>query len=157
VYIQYLLQRPQQERAVVYGFRPGAVDVPLAAPVDEAHGVNPKEPKTTLEVPSVPVMDAIQKLWEQKKKGANVVLVLDTSGSMNSDGKIESAREGAKQLVDLLSSADSLSLLPFNTTAQWAQQDVPISTGKERLTRSIDSLFAHDGTALYDSINTGYQ
>ena len=28
VYIQYLLQRPQQERAITYGFRPGAVDVP---------------------------------------------------------------------------------------------------------------------------------
>ena len=29
VYIDYLLQRPQQERAITYGFRPGAVDVPL--------------------------------------------------------------------------------------------------------------------------------
>src|SRR5262249_25509248 len=89
---QYLLQRTQQERASTYGLRPGAVDVPLAAPIDAAHGANPKEPLTTLEVPSVPVMDAIQKVWEQKKKSANVVLVLDTSGSMNDDGKIGSAR-----------------------------------------------------------------
>ena len=58
VYIQYLLQRPQQEKAITYGFRPGAVDVPVASPIDQAHGVDPQEPKTTLEVPSVPVMDA---------------------------------------------------------------------------------------------------
>src|SRR5215470_2810663 len=29
VYIQYLLQRSQQERAMTYGFRPGSVDIPL--------------------------------------------------------------------------------------------------------------------------------
>ena len=94
VYIQYLMQRPQQERAIAYGFRPGSVDVPLAAPIDTAHGVDPQEPKTTLEVPSVPMMDAILKLWAEKKRGADVVLVLDTSGSMNDDGKIENARNG---------------------------------------------------------------
>src|SRR5262249_5769044 len=38
-YIQYLLARPQQEKAIAYGFRPGSVDVPVAAPIDAAHGV----------------------------------------------------------------------------------------------------------------------
>lgn len=156
-YIQYLLQRPQQEKAITYGFRPGAVDVPLASPIDEAHGVDPKEPKTTLEVPSVPVIDSILNLWQQKKKTANVVLVMDTSGSMNDDGKIQSAREGAKQLVNLLSDGDRLSLLPFNHTAAWASQDIPIKTGKDQLLQTIDSLFAQGGTALYDSIDMANQ
>lgn len=157
IYIQYLLQKPQQEKAITYGFRPGAVDVPLAAPIDTAHGVDPQEPKTTLEVPSVPVMDSIMQLWQQKKKPANVVLVMDTSGSMNDNGKIQNAREGAKQLVDLLSDNDSLSLLPFNSRANWATSDLPIKTGKQDLLRAIDSLFAGGGTALYDSIDMGYQ
>ena len=156
-YIQYLLQRPQQEKAITYGFRPGAVDVPLAGPIDEAHGVDPKEPKTTLEVPSVPVIDAILNLWQVKKKAANVVLVMDTSGSMNDDGKIQSAREGAKQLVNLLSDGDHLSLLPFNHTVTWAKQDVSIKTGKDELLQTVDSLFAQGGTALYDSIDTANQ
>jgi Ca-activated chloride channel family protein len=157
VYIQYLLQRPQQEKAITYGFRPGAVDVPLASPIDEAHGVDPKEPKTTLEVPPVPVMDSILKLWQQKKKAANVVLVLDTSGSMNDNGKIQNAREGAKQLVNLLSDNDRLSLLPFNSQVTWANQDVPIKTGRDQLAQTIGSLFAQSGTALYDAIDTAYQ
>jgi Ca-activated chloride channel homolog len=156
-YIQYLLQRPQQEKAIAYGFRPGAVDVALASPIDEAHGVDPKEPKTTLEVPSVPVMDAILSLWQQKKKAADVVLVLDTSGSMNDDHKIQNAREGARQLVSLLSDGDRLSLLPFNSKISWASQNVLIRTGRDDLSRTIDSLFAQDGTALYDSIDTAYQ
>ena len=157
VYIQYLLQRPQQERAITYGFRPGAVDVPVTTPIDQAHGVDPQEPKTTLEVPSVAVMDAILKLFDQRKKAANVVLVLDTSGSMNDDKKIQNAREGAKQLVNLLSPADHLSLVPFNTKINWAATDVPISSGRDDLLRTIDSLFAGGGTALYDSIDAAYQ
>jgi Ca-activated chloride channel family protein len=156
-YIQYLLQRPQQEKAITYGFRPGAVDVPLASPIDEAHGVDPKEPKTTLEVPSVPVIDSILNLWQQKKKAANIVLVLDTSGSMNDDMKIQNAREGAKQLVKLLSDSDHLSLLPFNSKNNWAGQNIPIKTGRDQLLQTIDSLFAQGGTALYDSIDTAYQ
>jgi len=156
-YIQYLLQRPQQEKAIAYGFRPGSVDVPLASPIDASHGVDPKEPKTTLEVPSVPVMDAIISLWQQKKKAANVVLVMDTSGSMNDNHKIQNAREGAKQLVNLLSEGDRLSLLPFNSKSNWASQNVLIKTGKEELSKTIDSLFAEGGTALYDSIDTAYQ
>src|ERR1700757_698507 len=156
-YIQYLLQRPQQEKAIAYGFRPGAVDVPLASPIDEAHGVDPKEPKTTLEVPSVPVMDAILTIWQQKKKAANVVLVMDTSGSMNDNRKIQNAREGAKQLVNLLSDNDRLSLLPFNSKFSWASQNLPMKTGREELSKSIDSLFAQGGTALYDSIDAAYQ
>src|SRR5499427_7524515 len=157
LYIQYLLQRPQQEKAISYGFRPGSVDVPLASPIDASHGVDPKEPKTTLEVPSVPVMDAILSLWQQKKKAANVVLVMDTSGSMNDNHKIQNAREGAKQLVNLLSEGDRLSLLPFNSKSNWASQNVLIKTGKEELSKTIDSLFAEGGTALYDSIDTAYQ
>lgn len=156
-YIQFLLERPQQDKAIAYGFRPGAVDVPLAAPIDEAHGVDPKEPKTTLEVPSVPVMDAILNLWQQKKKSASVVLVMDTSGSMNDDGKIQNAREGAKQLVRLLSDNDRLSLLPFNSHYAWASQNLPMKSGRDELDRTIDSLFAEGGTALYDSIDAAYQ
>jgi len=156
-YIQYLLQRQQQEKAITYGFRPGAVDVPLAAPIDEAHGVDPKEPKTTLEVPSAPVIDRILNLWQQNKKAANVVLVLDTSGSMNENGKIQNAREGARQLVSLLSDGDRLSLLPFNSKISWASQNVLIKTGRDQLSRTVDTLFAQGGTALYDSIDTAYQ
>jgi Ca-activated chloride channel family protein len=157
IYTQYLLSRPQQERAIAYGFRPGSVDVPLSAPIDAAHGVNPAEPKTTLEVPSAQVMDGILNLWSQRKKASDVVLVLDTSGSMNDDGKIQNAREGAKQLVSLLSDHDRLSLVPFNSTINWASTDVPLKDGRADLTRTIDSLFAQNGTKLYDSIDQAYQ
>src|SRR5262245_7698979 len=157
IYIQYLLARQQQEKALQYGFRPAAVDVPLAAPLDVAHGVDPKEPKTTLEVPSVEVINGLLQLWKTEKKHSNIVLVLDTSGSMKDEGKMQNAKVGARQLVGMLDEGDTFSFLPFSSDLRWAGQDVVVKGGREQLLRQIDSLFAEGGTALYDSIDAAYQ
>ena len=157
IYIQYLLARPQQLKAIQYGFRPALVDLPLAAPLDAAHGMNPKEPKTTLQVPSADIINGILQVWRAQKKHSNVVLVLDTSGSMNEEGKIQNAREGAKQLVQLLDDGDTFSFLPFSSELHWAQRNASVKNERANLTTQIDSLFAGGGTALYDSIDAAYQ
>jgi Ca-activated chloride channel family protein len=157
IYIQYLLARPQQEKAIQYGFRPALLDVSVAAPLDAAHGIDPKEPKTTLEVPSVDVINGILQTWKVQKKHSNVVLVLDTSGSMNQEGKMQSAREGAKQLVQLLDDNDTFSFLPFSTDLRWALQDATVKEQRSQLLQQVESLFAGGETALYDAIDAAYQ
>jgi len=156
-YIQFLLARPQQERAIAHGFRPALVDVPLASPIDTAHGVDPKEPQTTLEVPSPEVINGILDLWRDHKKRSDVTLVLDTSGSMQEEGKIVSARAGAKQLIALLDDADEFSLVPFSTTVNWAAEGIRIKTGRADADSKIDGLFPDGKTALYDAIDSAYQ
>jgi Ca-activated chloride channel family protein len=156
-YIQFLLARPQQERAIAHGFRPALVDVPLAAPIDTAHGVDPKEPQTTLEVPAPEVINAILDLWREHKKRSDVTLVLDTSGSMQEEGKIASARAGAKQLIALLDDADEFSLVPFSTTVNFAAESIRIKTGRADADSKIDALFPDGKTALYDAIDAAYQ
>jgi Ca-activated chloride channel family protein len=157
IYIQYLLARPQQLKAMEYGFRPALVDLPLAAPLDTAHGMSPQEPKTTLEVPSADVINGILQVWRIQKKHSNVVLVLDTSGSMNQEHKIQNAREGAKQLVQLLDDGDMFSFLPFSSEPHWALRNAAVKEERAKLVSQIDSLFAEGGTALYDSIDSAYQ
>jgi Ca-activated chloride channel family protein len=157
IYIQYLLGREQQTKALQYGFRPASLDVPLAAPLDEAHGIDPKEPKTTLEVPSPEIINAILQMWKVEKKHSDVTLVLDTSGSMSEEGKMQNAKEGAKQLVQLLDDGDTFSFLPFSSTLHWAQMNAPVKDQRRQLLQQIDSLFAGGGTALYDSIDSAYQ
>jgi Ca-activated chloride channel family protein len=157
IYIQYLLARAQQEKALEYGFRPASLDVPLVAPLDTNHGIDAKEPKTTLEVPSVDVINALLQLWKAQKKHSNVALVLDTSGSMGEEGKMQNAKIGAKQLVQLLDDGDTFSFLPFSSALHWSGQDVPVKVGRQQLLEQIDSLFASGGTALYDSIDAAYQ
>jgi len=156
IYLQFLLEKQQQQRALTYGFRPADVQIPLASPIDTRYGVNPNEPKTTLEVPSVTVMNEIKQLWYQQKRHANVVLVLDTSGSMNGK-KMDNARKGALQLLDMLGEADSFSLLPFNSNPQWVLKDIRVKEGREPARQHINSLFASGGTALYDAIAVGHE
>jgi Ca-activated chloride channel family protein len=156
-YINYLLARPQQEKALTYGFRPGSTDVPAGAPIDAAHGVDPAQPVTTLEVPSSEVIAAIQQQWNaQEKKPADIVLVLDTSGSMSEEGKMTSAKAGAKQLVSLLSDKDEFSLLSFSTDPSWASMDKPVGSARAASTQAIDSLFPGGETALYDAVDMAY-
>ncbi len=156
MYIDYLLEKPQQEKALKYGFRPASVDVPLAAPLDAAHGVDPKEPKTTLEVPSVPVMDAIIKLWHENKKHTEVVLVIDISGSMKRQDKMTHAKKGAEQMVKMLGDRDRFSLMPFNHQAAWALQDASVKEKRQEALQEIGKLWADGGTALYDSVAMAY-
>jgi len=157
VYIDYLLAKPQQEKAIPYGFRPGSTEVPLAAPIDGAHGVDPREPKTTLEVPAPEVMDAILKIWHANKKHADVALVFDTSGSMKDDHKIENAREGALQLISNLSDDDVFTLLPFSNQPQFAVKHVALNSGRAGVQQSISGLWPSGGTALYDAIDMAYR
>ena len=157
IYIQYLLARPQQEKAIQYGFRPASLDVQLTPPLDEAHGMDPREPKTTLEVPSVEVINGILQAWKAQKKHSNVVLVLDTSGSMAEENKMQSAKEGARQLVQLLDDGDTFSFLPFSTDLNWAEQDASVKDQRPQMLEHIASLFSGGGTALYDSIDAAYQ
>jgi Ca-activated chloride channel homolog len=156
-YIQFLLDRPQQEKTLGYGFHPGDVNISLTAPIDAEHGVDPREPKTTLEVPTVEVMGAVIKLWRQHKKHANIILVFDTSGSMKDDNKMANAKLGAEQLVSLLDPSDYLSILPFSSVPNWAGKDMLIERSREDAARTIESFFPSGGTALYDSIDMAYQ
>ncbi len=157
IYIDFLLERPQQEAALQYGFRPSAVEIALAAPFDAAHGVDPKEPQTTLEVPPVEVIDATLKLWHDNKKRSEITLVLDRSGSMNDERRMENAKAGAEQLVELLDDEDTFSLLPFNRTPSWAVQGARLGDARQEVLQTLRGIFADGGTALYDSIALAYE
>jgi Ca-activated chloride channel family protein len=156
IYIDYLLQRPQQEAALRYGFRPAAVEIPLGAPFDAAHGVDPKEPQTTLEVPAVEAIDAVLELWQENKKRADITLVLDRSGSMREEQRIENAKPGAEQLLALLDDEDTFSLLTFNAQPAWAIEGARLGEAREQILATVRGIFPDGGTALYDAIDLAY-
>src|SRR3546814_4185372 len=77
------LFRPAIQRKVLEdGFRPGNPDVPVGAPVDAAHGVDPDQPQTLLDVPAPPVLAQLLDDWEDQRKPARVLLVMAESGSV---------------------------------------------------------------------------
>ncbi len=156
IYIAYLLGAAAQQKALTYGFRPALPDIPLGAPIDAEHGVDPKQPSTILEDPSAEILNATLQLWQQRKKASAVTLVVDTSGSMNDDAKIENARAGAKEFLGLLGDADTFSLIPFNSQIHPAGHDELLKDHRAEIAQTIDGLYADGGTALYDSISLAY-
>src|SRR4029077_15714098 len=157
LYIDYLLAKPQQEKALSYGFRPSDVDIPLGAPFDAAHGVDPREPQTTLEGPAVEGIDAALQLWHGSKKHTDLALVFDMSGSMQQENKIENAKAGAQQLVDLLDPEDTFSFLPVNSQPAASVEGVEVVKAREEVKQRIGGLFAAGGTALYDALALAYE
>ena len=157
VLIDYLLAPARQQRALAYGFRPASVDVPVGAPIDAAHGVDAKEPQTTLPVPPVEVLDAVLARFKEVKKPASLTMVLDISGSMNQDRKIDNARAGALQFVGAVDDRDRLSLLVFNNQPRWVMQNGELARDRPRANSTLGGLIADGGTALYDSVLAAYQ
>jgi Ca-activated chloride channel family protein len=155
-YIAFLLERKQQERAIAFGFRPADPSIALAAPIDAAHGVNPREPQTTLEVPDPTIVNAILDVWRQVKRNARVVLAVDVSGSMNDENKIGAARDGAQAFVSALGDRDELGLMTFNDKVAWAVPLAPVGSSRDRLGTVIKGLFADGGTSLYDAVDRAY-
>ena len=151
-FLDYLTARPAQEKAMALGFRPADPAIQLAAPFDEAHGVDAKQPQTTLEVPDVAVMQAITKLWQERKKKSNILLVLDTSGSMEQDGKMAAARVGAQRMISLLGDNDHVSLFPFNDKVRPSLLEADLQTNRPKVQQILGSLIAAGGTALYDAV-----
>jgi Ca-activated chloride channel family protein len=147
----YLLSRPVQERAMTeYGFRPALTDVALGAPIDGAHGADPKEPQTLLPAPNVRVMRALLDAWRESKRGVDAVIVFDRSGSMRG-GRLKSAREGLESFLGHLRPDDRVVLMTFN-----GEVDPPTPPESPlAVTPRVQGIFAEGETALYDAILRG--
>src|SRR5262249_31046235 len=152
-YIDFLLAKPQQVKAMKHGFRPGDESISLDAPLDRAHGIDPEQPKRLMEVPPAEVMGSILGLWPKVKKASRVVLVVDVSGSMQKDQRLVKAQKAAQELVSKMGERDVVSLLAFSDKARWVRQDVKMNdAGKKELNEAIAGLFPGGQTALYDSV-----
>jgi Ca-activated chloride channel family protein len=84
----------------------------------------------------------------------NVAIVLDKSGSMSSDLKMENARRGAIEIVERLSEGDIISLIVYDNHPR-----VLIPAGrvkdKEALIETISTIYAGGSTALYGGVTLG--
>ncbi|HEX4796946.1 MAG TPA: VWA domain-containing protein [Humisphaera sp.] len=149
IYLDYLRAPPQQRRALEMGFRPAEGDV--GSPIDSAHGADPKQPSTILDTPSADVIAAAIQLWRREKKPSNVALVFDTSGSMNEQGKMRAAQEGAKALIQMMDPQDRLTLVPFSTEVRMGKP-MEVGANRTQLLSAIDRLHADGGTNLYQAI-----
>lgn len=96
----------------------------MPIPLDQIHGVGEVGPLTTL-------------------------FVMDVSGSMYTDGKLEAAKAAAHSFIDQMRPEDQFGLLTFNTQINYVQ---PITTSRDDMSQAIDGLIAIGDTAMYDAL-----
>ncbi|WP_376797051.1 extracellular solute-binding protein [Thermogemmatispora sp.] len=152
----FLLAPQQQVKALRYGFRPALPSVPVSAPLDQAHGVDPQQPRTVLQVPSVDVVGAIESTWQAQKRRVAAMLILDISGSMNDSlngvSKIDAARQGLSDFVRLMSDNDQLGLTVFSDQAGVISPLSPVGPKRQQTLQQIGAITASGGTRLFDTI-----
>jgi Ca-activated chloride channel family protein len=152
----FLLATDQQKKALQYGFRPADLNVPITAPIDSAHGVDPKKPDTVLQLPNADVVSAIQTNWNAQRRRVDVMLILDRSGSMNDaiggTTKIDGAKAGLKEFVNLLNDDDKVGLTLFSDGADVVSQVDQLAPKRQNLLGTIDGIVANGNTRLFDTI-----
>ena len=91
---KFLEEEIGAEEAGREGFRPADLKEKPAGRVTAANGADPAQPQRVLGLPEPRVLDRIRKTWRADRKPANVLLVVDTSGSMNDENRLARAKAG---------------------------------------------------------------
>jgi Ca-activated chloride channel family protein len=154
---QFLAKEVDAGTAARAGFRPGDLHQKAPSPIDAAHGADPSQPTRVLGLPEPRVLDLIRRTWREDRKPANVLLVLDTSGSMNEENRLERAKDGLQAFLKSVSPNDRLGLTIFSDRIQQLIPIAPVSQNGGRLQSTIETLIADGGTAAYDATAEGVQ
>lgn len=150
-FTEYVRSKPVQQRVLESGFRPVNPDVTIGYPIDASLGVDPNQPTTVLAVPDPDVIAAVQRSWAYVKKQADVMLLIDTSGSMNGE-KLDQAKAAALAFLDKLPLQNRVALYSFNTVIQ---EEVPLGnfeSNGQQLRDAINGLRAGGDTCLYEAV-----
>ena len=152
VFADFMLTPDIQRRIMENGFRPANPDVPLDFPFVEENGVTPEGPPTVLDVPAPEVIAAIQQSWSFVKKQADLMLLIDISGSMEAEGKLEQAKQAAQAFIQNMESTNRVGLALFSENFEIRVPLDNLESNRQRLINNIVGLRAQGGTALYYSL-----
>ncbi len=155
----YLLLPDSQKQALQLGFRTSNTQVSWRTePFTQANGVDPDQPKTTLQVPAPRVLVAAKNGWSTLRKEANIVLVLDVSPSMDDQDKLKNALAGIKTFLNQTRDVDRVGFVVFD-------KDTHVLVPVDTLSHTRDKILAYvndpssiprgDSTAIYDGVAAG--
>ncbi len=148
-----------QKSIMEAGYRPTDLSLSLTGEgslFTAANGVDPRQPQTTLQLPTADVVQVVQNVWALTKRKTNVFLVVDTSGSMQGD-KLGSAKVALRTfLAQIPSDQEKVGLVEFNTNvANIIELDL-LSNNRAVLNSAVDGLTANGNTALLDGVRVAY-
>jgi len=162
-FLAWLRQPDQQSAFTDAGFRTFAGEP--GEPVTQANGMLPAGPGTILDPPSPAVLAAVQQSWDELRKRAHVLFLMDVSGSMGEmvgaagQTKLELAQTAAIEAFEGFADDDEVGLWAFSSELgprgePWLDmQDVgPAAKAVPKMQADVASMVAGGGTALYATL-----
>jgi Ca-activated chloride channel homolog len=153
----FLAEEIDPELAAQSGFRPADLDAEPVPPVSEENGADPSKPERVLGLPDPRVLDRIKRTWREDRKPANILLVVDTSGSMNDQNRLPRAKEGLGAFFREVSPNDRVGLTIFSDVIQPLVPIQPFAQNEAPLRSSVERLIADGGTAFFDATVEGVE
>ncbi len=155
IFRSFILDRDRQEMAITNYLRPVDESLVLHAPLTLEDGTDPRVTRATvpaLESPSAEVASAVKDVFHQTKKKATIVLLLDTSGSMEGD-KIKNAVASTVNFVSRLDPDDEVYVVGFGSDGQvYTLGGGRAGDVAESLIQKLNGLYADGNTPLYDAV-----
>nr|HEX4315882.1 VWA domain-containing protein [Kofleriaceae bacterium] len=89
-----------------------------------------------------------------QRRPLDVVAVIDRSGSMAEDGRLDKVKLGLATMIAGLQDGDRLALVSFSDSAT---VDAPLATlDRDALTAAVDALAPGGGTDIFDGLHAGF-
>lgn len=149
--LAYFQSAPAQAIATALGLRPGQPGIPLGEKFSAAYGVDPNAKYDSYRPPDPQVVEAMLTTWEEAaKKPSLVVLVVDSSGSMEGN-KLPAVQATLQNYVNALGPQDRVALIDFDSAIREPVLVDGTPEGQQKGLQFINSLQADGGTRLYDS------
>jgi Ca-activated chloride channel family protein len=157
---EYLASADAQKEILRAGYRPADLSLALVgadSPLTAANGVDPTQPQTTLQLPPPDVVSVVQNAWAATKRRTNVILVVDTSGSMKGD-KLANVQTALRTFISQIpSDQEKLGLVEFNSSVTNIIELDTLAKNRAALNREVDGLQANGNTAFLDGVRTAYR
>ncbi len=149
--IEYLRQPETQKIAVDLGLRPGIPGVALGNKFSPSFGVQSKPQYDSYRPPQPEVVAKMLEVWQEyAKKSSQVVVLIDTSGSMEGK-KLSSVQNSLFNYIQNLGEKEKVTLISFNSRINQPLTIDGTKAGKNQGIKFVGNLKAGGGTRLYDS------
>jgi Ca-activated chloride channel family protein len=158
-FANYLTSPEAQQVILAKGYRPADLSIKLDggnSPINAGTGADPTQPQTSLQVPAATVLDVVRESWLANKRRTNVMLVVDTSGSMEGE-KLDNVREALATFLDQIkSNEERVGLIEFFSDVTERVKINELKNNRSALVRAVTNLDSGGNTALLDGVAAAY-
>ena len=145
---RYLVSRIDARVATDHFFRPADRGAKLPVERWRELGVDTTLPLARREFPQPPVIEVVRRTWRKDRKPANILIVFDTSGSMNKGTRLARAKDGVLRFVGEIAPQDRVGLTTYSDAPRTV---VSLDGSRRELVAAVRGLKADGGTATYDA------